>query len=157
MVVRYKCVDPIENAGRAVVAGESRAAGRFAAAGADAPAVCNVRGSDAPDGRPATRTTGHIRGPRMATRYGALRPARLRAVPALGLALAMAIPLSSGVTGCASSKQPAQAPLLVATLPPPNFDGPDLAEPVPQPVVIKPKVAPPLPDFVGAPREWTPM
>ena len=97
----------------------------------------------------------------MATRYGALRAARRCVAPAVRLALATALPLSLVVTGfasgCASSKQPEPTPLLVATLPPPNFDGPDLAEPVPPPVVIKPRAAAPLPDFAGAPRDWTPM
>ena len=89
----------------------------------------------------------------MATRYGAWRVARHRAVPVLSLTLALA----SGMLGCASSKPEERAPLLVATLPPPNFDGPDLAEPVPPPVVLKPRPVAPLPDFGGAPRDWTPL
>jgi hypothetical protein len=66
----------------------------------------------------------------------------------------MALTVGSG--GCASPK-PEQAPLMVATLPVPTFDGPDLAEPAPAPVAIKPKPAAPLPDFAGAPREWAPL
>jgi hypothetical protein len=85
----------------------------------------------------------------MAKRYGFWREC---AVPALGVALIA----SSGLAGCAASKGPEQAaPLMVGTLPPPNFDGPNLSEPVaPPPVALKPKAAP-LPDF-GTPREWTP-
>ena len=91
----------------------------------------------------------------MATRYGALRGARRRVPPEMGVAIALALGLVAGLAGCASSKSPEQTPLLVATLPPPNFDGPDLAEPAPPPVALKAPPAAPLPDF-GAPREWTP-
>lgn len=85
----------------------------------------------------------------MATRYRTWRAARQCVVPALGLAMAMA----SGLSGCAGPKAPEAAPLQIGSLPPPNFDGPDLTEPAPPPVAVKPRL--PLPD-TGIPRDWTP-
>ena len=49
---------------------------------------------------------------------------------------------------------------MVATLPPPNFDGPDLTDVAPPPVAARPKVLPPLQGFSvspGIPREWVPL
>ena len=86
----------------------------------------------------------------MAIRYVAF-------VTGLGVA-AVAI----GVVGCAAAPQDEQQTarsntLLVDSLPPPNFDGPDLAEPapVPPPVVALPK--PLAEDLAAVPREWTPL
>ena len=66
-----------------------------------------------------------------------------------------------GVAGCASSsKPPEQTALLVQTLPPPNFDGPDLSEPAPPAVAVKPLPIVPVPDYSGpssVPRDWTPL
>src|SRR5438046_2966852 len=117
MRVRYKCVDRIENNGRAVGAGFGRAAGE-----------------DAPVGRPSTfaftrRGPARQRGPRMATGHGLLRSALSRAASAGGVALALGLALN--IAGCASSKRQEPPPLMVAALPAPNFDGPDLAEPAP--------------------------
>ena len=100
----------------------------------------------------------------MAAKYGALRAALCRVAPGpdttrtptRAAALASALVLSVGVAGCASSKPPEQ-PLLVATLPVPNFDGPNLAEPSPPPVALKPKASLPAPDYATAPRDWTPL
>jgi hypothetical protein len=83
----------------------------------------------------------------MANRYGAF---------------AAAVLIAAGMTGCASSsKPPKQAGMMVATLPPPNFDGPDLAEVAPPPVAAKPKlILPPLQDYTvspGVPRDWIPL
>jgi hypothetical protein len=72
-----------------------------------------------------------------------------------GLALLLAI----GVTGCASSKRPEQPGMMVATLPPPNFDGPDLAEPVARPPAAALKPILPAPSYTftpGIPRDWAP-
>jgi len=80
----------------------------------------------------------------------------------LGLTLLVAYGLAAGLAGCASSKRPErQAGMMVATLPPPNFDGPELAEPVaPPPVAFVPKPVVPTPNYSftpGIPRDWAPM
>jgi N-acetylmuramoyl-L-alanine amidase len=83
----------------------------------------------------------------MANRYGALV-----------LSLACVAPmLALGVAGCSSSQPPAQASMMVDSLPSPNFAGPELTDPPPPvAVAVKPSPMPPLPGFTGIPREWTP-
>ena len=94
----------------------------------------------------------------MANRHGPFRAACGAAPRVAGLA-ALAVMLF-GFAGCASSKkQPEQQALLVGALPAPNFSGPELAEPAPPPVALKPKPLPalPAPDYSGVPREWVPQ
>lgn len=86
----------------------------------------------------------------MANRHAMLRAAGCRVLPWVVTALAVVL----GSAGCASSQQPDQAPLMVGSLPSPNFDGPDLTDPAPTPLAIRPRVA--MPDFFGAPRDWAP-
>jgi len=68
-----------------------------------------------------------------------------------------------GVGGCAASKRPKESALMVAALPTPNFEGPELIEPKAPPpaVALKPPpvvVPPPNRSITqGVPREWTPM
>jgi hypothetical protein len=64
--------------------------------------------------------------------------------------------LALGVAGCSSSRPPAQAAMMVGSLPSLNFDGPELADPPPVAVAVTPAPIPPLPGFTGIPREWTP-
>jgi N-acetylmuramoyl-L-alanine amidase-like protein len=90
----------------------------------------------------------------MANRHGARTAARWGA--ALGMALAL------GVTGCASSsKRHEPSALMVAALPTPNFEGPELIEPkAPPAVAIKPPpvLLPPTHSITqGVPREWVPQ
>jgi hypothetical protein len=70
--------------------------------------------------------------------------------------------LAVGVTGCASSsKRPEQSALMVAALPTPNFEGPELIEPKAPAVAIKPPplIVPPSRPITqgGVPREWVPQ
>ena len=66
-------------------------------------------------------------------------------------------------TGCTSQppqeRGAPQQPMLVEALPPPNFDGPDLADraPVPRPAVSVPLLPHDDRDLSGIPREWLPM
>ena len=68
-----------------------------------------------------------------------------------------------GLVGCAApsaaqSPQRAASSMMVDALPPPNFDGPDLAEaPAMGPVVNIPLVPSPGGDMSGVPRDWLPM
>jgi hypothetical protein len=71
---------------------------------------------------------------------------------------------SFGLAGCAAKPQDpqqqiAQKTLLVDSLPPPNFDGPDLAEPAPMPPPVVSLPMPPLHDreLAGVPRDWMPL
>jgi hypothetical protein len=57
--------------------------------------------------------------------------------------------------GCASPQQTAQTALMVDSLPPPSFEGPDLVERAPPVALVKP--APPVPDSSPIPRDWTPL
>jgi N-acetyl-anhydromuramyl-L-alanine amidase AmpD len=94
----------------------------------------------------------------MATRHGLVRAARACAGSAGGVALSLGLAL--GAVGCASNKPQEPPPLMVAALPAPNFDGPDLAEPAPAPVAIpkvKPALPSPAPAIAGVPREWVPQ
>ena len=76
--------------------------------------------------------------------------------------VAMAL-AGGGLAGCAAQPPEAQAPrpsaMLVDSLPPPNFDGPDLTEqPAPPPVVNIPLLPPHgEQDVAGVPRDWLPM
>jgi N-acetylmuramoyl-L-alanine amidase len=84
----------------------------------------------------------------MANRYGALLVSLCCVAPLLAL----------GVAGCSSSHPPAQAAMMVDTLPSPNFDGPEIADtPPPVAVAVTPAPLPPPPGFTGIPREWTPQ
>ena len=86
----------------------------------------------------------------MANRLGALL-GRL-----CGVAPALALPLATGVVGCASSKPSEPAAVMVDALPSPNFDGPDLVEPAP--LALKPRpVLPAPPDVNALPPNWAPL
>ena len=89
----------------------------------------------------------------MATGLGAVRVRAVRGAPAVCVGLT----LGAILVGCASSKSPEPAPLMVAVLPVPNFDGPDLADPGPPPVALAPRPALPIPEYTATPREWTPL
>ena len=89
----------------------------------------------------------------MAKRYGALMAGLCCVAPAVGPAL-----MAVGLSGCASSKPPEPAPLMVVALPTPNFDGPNLADPTPAPTALRPRpVPPPPPDLNLSPRDWAPL
>ena len=79
----------------------------------------------------------------------------------VALKAALPLALACGLVGCASAPRSSQqAGLMVATLPPPNFDGPDLAEVAPTPVAKPRLVLPPFSDTTissSVPREWTPL
>ena len=95
----------------------------------------------------------------MAKRHDALRMGL-----GLGVSLGVAIAgVVGGGGGCAAPPQdPPQAAeqvLLVHSLPPPNFDGPDLSEPAPVPPPVVSIPTRPMSDLFpgGTPRDWTPL
>lgn len=88
---------------------------------------------------------------RMANRYAGLLVSLLAAaMQAVGLAGCAARP-SEADSGSAG------ASMLVDSLPPPNFDGPDLVDPPAAPPVVSIPLLPPGDFGAAVPRDWTPF